>query len=151
MTIKQLSSALMEKRYKNSTVPEYARPVVRLSDKSANELTKTIVAYFEYKGIQAWRQSSEGRYLKGKEYTDWSGRKKEEKGMFIPRAHGAKGSADITATLPPLGRRLEIEVKFGKDRQSDVQKEFQRKVESMGGLYMIVRTWEEFVFQIEKI
>lgn len=149
MTLKELSKAIIDKKY--SAIPEHARPSVKLSDSSANELTKSIIAFFNYKGIMAWRQSSEGRYIKGKEYTDWMGRKKEEKGQYIPRAHGAKGSADITATLPPLGKRLEIEVKFGKDRQSPDQKKFQDQIEAMGGIYIIVRTWDDFIKQFNKL
>jgi hypothetical protein len=149
MTLKELSKAISDKNHPN--VPLHCRPNKPLSDSSANNLTKAIIAYFDYKGIQAWRQSSEGRYLKGKEYTDMFGRKKEEKGMYIPRAGGARGSADITCTIPPLGRRLEIEVKFGKDRQSDDQKKFQQQIESMGGIYIIVKTWQDFEFQINKL
>lgn len=149
MTLRELSKAIVDKQYSN--IPEHARPAVKLSDSSANELTKSIIAFFKYKGIMAWRQSSDGRYIKGKEYTDWMGRKKEEKGQYIPRAHGAKGSADVTATLPPLGKRLEVEVKFGKDRQSPDQKRFQDQIEAMGGIYIIVRTWDEFIQQFNKL
>jgi hypothetical protein len=127
MTLRELSEAIAIKKYAN--IPEHARPVKKLKENSANELTKSILAYFEYNDIMAWRQASEGRYIKGKEYTDWAGRKKEEKGMYIPRSKGGKGSADVTATLPPYGRRLEIEVKYGKDRQSPVFTASQMKKE----------------------
>ena len=79
------------------------------------------------------------------------GRSVREKGMYIPRSKAAKGSGDITVILPPLGRRLDVEVKYGKDRQSDDQKRFQSELEAMGGLYIIVRTWEDFMHQIVKI
>lgn len=149
MTLKELSTAIIAKKY--SSIPAHARPIVRLGEGSANELTKSILAYFEFKGIKAWRQSSEGRFIQGKEYTDWMGRKKQEKGQYIPRAGGAKGSADITATLPPLGRRLEVEVKYGKDRQSPDQKKFQEEIEAMGGIYIIVRTWDDFITKMKQI
>ncbi len=38
-----------------------------------------------------------------------------------------------------------IEVKIGKDRQSDSQKEYQRKVEKAGGIYIIIGTFDEFI------
>lgn len=151
VTLKELSAAIVEKKYKNSSVPKHAIPPVKLSESGANELTKAILAYFnDYKGIKANRQSSEGRYLKGQEYTDWMGRKKEEKGFYIPRTGSAKGAADITVTLPPMGRRCEIEVKYKKDVQSDVQKKYQAEIEAMGGIYMIVRTWDDFQEQIRQ-
>lgn len=148
MTLKELSEAISIKKYGH--VPNHARPVKRLSEGSANELTKSVLAWFEFKGIMAYRQASEGRYIKGKEYTDWKGAKREEKGMYIPRSKSNKGAGDISVTLPPNARRLEIEIKFGKDKQSPEQKKFQQQIEAMGGLYMIVRTWDGFIFEINK-
>lgn len=149
MTLKQLSEQIAAKRYAN--IPKHAWKQVKFSDSGANELTKAVLGYFELKDIKAWRQASEGRFIRGKQYKDWAGRSKEEKGRYIPRSKAAKGSGDITAIIPPLGRRLDIEVKYGKDRQSDDQKKFQAELESMGGIYIIVRTWEDFYHQITKI
>ena len=149
MTLRELAEQIAAKRYAN--IPKHAWKIVKFSDSGANELSKAILGYFELKGIKANRQSSEGRYIQGKEYTDWAGRKKRENGKYIQRSKASVGSGDITVTLPPLGRRLDIEVKYGKDRQSDVQKKFQSELEAMGGIYIIVRTWEDFYHQITKI
>lgn len=151
MTLKQLASSYTDMKYKDSTVPQYGRPSHHFSDKSANDLTKAILAFFEIKHIKAWRQASEGRFLPGTTTTNVIGQRITQKGKFIPRAGGAVGSADITCTIPPLGRRLEIEVKYGKDRQSDAQKKFQQEIEEMGAIYIIVKTWEDFQDQIMKI
>jgi len=149
MTLRELAEQIAAKRY--AKIPKHAWKNVKFSDSGANELTKAILAYFELKGIKAWRQASEGRFIQGKEYKDMYGRSVREKGMYIPRSKAAKGSGDITVILPPLGRRLDVEVKYGKDRQSDDQKRFQSELEAMGGLYIIVRTWEDFMHQIVKI
>jgi hypothetical protein len=149
MTLRELSKAISDKNHPN--VPLHCRPNKPLSDSSANALTKAIIAYFDYKGIKAWREASEGRYLKGKEYTDMFGRKKEEKGMYIPRASSNKGAGDIMAVIPPHGKMLSVEVKHGKDYQKPDQKEFQKELESMGGIYIIVKTWQDFEFQINKL
>lgn len=150
MTLKQLAAAYTDMRYKDSTVPQYGRPSQHFSDKSANDLTKAILAWFEVKKIKAWRQSSEGRFLPGTTTTNVIGQRITQKGKFIPRAGGAVGSADITCTIPPLGRRLELEIKFGKDRQSDAQKTFQTEIEAMGAIYIIVKTWPDFIEQIKR-
>lgn len=149
MTLKQLAKMISDDR--GYSVPEHARLIRPLSDKNANELTKSILAYFKFKNIKAWRQASEGRYIKGNDYTDWMGRKKEEKGIYIPRANAGLGAGDICAVMPPLGRMLSIEVKHGKDYQKPDQKIFQVEVEASGGLYMIVKTWDDFWVQINKI
>ena len=56
---------------------------------------------------------------------------------------GMKGSRDIKCCIN--GRFVAIEVKFGADRQSEVQKEYEQKVKRAGGIYLIVRNFDEFV------
>ena len=62
--------------------------------------------------------------------------------MFTPST-GTKGSADISAIIQ--GRSVKIEVKFGKDRQSEVQKQYQESVESAGGIYYIAKDFDSFI------
>lgn len=52
---------------------------------------------------------------------------------------GVVGMADITGILPPGGRRLEIEVKAGKDQMRIMQHAFKAMIEGAGGLYLIAR------------
>ncbi len=152
MTLKEFSQLYYDKMYEGSKVPLHAQLRKQFRDGSANELTNAILAYFKFKGIVAARQASEGRYLQEKKVTNVIGQTiTVERGRYIPRDKKAKGSGDITVTLPPYGRRLDIEVKYGKDRQSDVQKAFQTSLESMGGLYIIVKTWQDFYDQINKL
>ena len=55
-----------------------------------------------------------------------------------------RGSADLSATLAPHGRALKVEVKVGRDRQRDEQKTYQAQIEATGGIYLIVRDFDEF-------
>lgn len=52
---------------------------------------------------------------------------------------GLEGSPDIVGILEinEVGYFLGIEVKVGKDRQSTMQKNFQRMVEGLGGFYKV--------------
>ena len=59
---------------------------------------------------------------------------------YIPTT-GTKGSADVSATIQ--GRSVKIEVKI-KDRQSEAQKEYQQRIETAGGVYWLVRSFDEF-------
>jgi len=149
MTLKDLSTAVHNKKYAGSNVPEHARPKKVFNDKSANELTQAIIAYFELIGWMAHRQISEGRYIPGKEYTNVMNQRKQMKGTWIPRSKAAKGCGDIRC-LTNKGVTIEIEVKSGKDRQSPDQKEYQKKLEAMGGIYLIAKTWDGFFFEISK-
>ncbi len=53
------------------------------------------------------------------------------------------GSADISATIK--GRSVKIEVKIGKDRQSEAQKRYQEMIERAGGIYIIAKDFDSFV------
>jgi len=55
----------------------------------------------------------------------------------------SKGTADISATIK--GRSVKIEVKIGKDRQSEAQKQYQAKVEQSGGIYFIAKDFSAFM------
>lgn len=42
-----------------------------------------------------------------------------------------------------------IELKVGKNGQTELQKDFQLKVESMGYLYKVIRSFDEFMQEVE--
>jgi hypothetical protein len=144
MTLSELSKALSDKNHGN--VPAHCRPVKKFSDKSANDLTKAIIAYANLKDWFAERQSSEGRYRPGKEYENVIGKKVQMKGTWLPGQ--GKGKADIKAVIK--GRSIEIEVKHGADRLRPEQIEYKAKIERAGGVYIVVKTWDDFIFQISK-
>lgn len=51
---------------------------------------------------------------------------------------GIVGGGDVSGIMNG-GRRMEIEVKAGKDKQSDEQKGFQEMIRSLGGIYLVCR------------
>jgi len=144
MTLTQLSKALSDKLHSN--VPEHCRPVKKFSDNSANNLTKAIIAYAKLKDWFAERQSSEGRFRPGKEYENVIGKRVQMKGTWLPGQ--GKGKADIKAVI--RGRSIEIEVKHGADRLRPEQIEYKQRIEKAGGVYIVVKTFEDFIFQIQK-
>jgi hypothetical protein len=64
-------------------------------------------------------------------------------GIQWTKGTGTAGSADISATIK--GRSVKIEVKIGKDRQSEAQKKYQEMIERAGGVYIIAKNFDEFV------
>ncbi len=123
--------------------PDYV-PKTTYTDKTANGLTKCIVHWLNLNGWQAERISTTGRYIdNSKIVTDVLGnRKKIGSGKYI-KGSGTNGSADISATIK--GRSIKIEVKIGKDRQSDAQKKYQEMIEKAGGVYFIATDFDEFM------
>ena len=100
-------------------------------------------------GGQAERISNQGQYRAGKRIEVGTGEiqyTKELKGKWTP-GQGTKGTADISATI--RGRSVKIEVKQ-KDKQSEVQKQYQQSIESAGGIYQIFRDFDSFVEWYEK-
>jgi hypothetical protein len=118
-------------------------------DDSANSLTKCVIAYVQYMGGQAERISSQGQYRAGAKIKVGTGElahTKQLPGKWTP-GQSTKGTADISATI--RGRSVKIEMKYGKDVQSQVQKDYQAAIEKAGGVYIIVRTFDEFVVWYE--
>lgn len=63
-----------------------------------------------------------------------TGAYKTEKGHYV--RFGAKGAGDIIGCTPK-GRHLEIECKYGANKQSEAQLQRQQEVERRGGLYIV--------------
>ena len=129
---------------------------------NANSLTGAILNYIRYNGSHAERVNNYSRTVKDKYGND----------RYIPSA-GFKGTADIHACkifqVILTARKTDISTAFGigegwkkyglfvaievkqKDKQSEAQKYYQECVTKAGGVYMIVRNFDEFLKQWEEI
>ena len=144
------SVALVADRKRYPSLPEHARVVHRYNDKSANALTRCIIDYLRFNGCQAERISNMGRPVDGqKRYVDAVGFHRQIGSVTWIPGQGTPGTADISATV--AGRSVKIEVKHGKDRQSEAQKAYQKNVESAGGIYFIARSFGEFLIWYNQI
>jgi hypothetical protein len=145
MTLKDLQDLAMREHYKDKTLPEYARYIKPYSDKTANGLTRCIIDFINYSGGQAERISVTGRYIdNSKIVTDVIGRQRKiGSGQWI-KSSMTKGSADV-ASIIPGGKTVKWEIKIGKDKQSEHQKNYQQSVERAGGYYFSVSSWDDFL------
>ena len=136
-------------RLKHPTIDQKYLAFTNWKDDSANSLTSCVIAYVQYMGGQAERISSQGQYREGAKIQVGTGElahTKQLPGKWTP-GQSTKGTADISSTI--RGRSVKIEIKYGKDVQSQVQKEYQASIEKAGGVYIIVRTFDEFVIWYE--
>jgi len=119
-------------------------PPPKLKEAGANDLTRLVIDFLTYNDCQAERISSQGQYRDGKKtVTDCIGRKRTiGSGIWTPGT-STKGTADISATIK--GRSVKIEIKWGADRQSEAQKEYQNAIEKAMGIYIIVKTFDDFL------
>jgi hypothetical protein len=133
--IKDLERALTRAKYPK--LPYVDSFLTNWQDNSANALTKSICGFLQMSGCQAERINTMGVYRK-KYRTDGVAM-----GGQWTKGTGTPGSADISATI--RGRSVKIEVKYGKDRQSEAQKVYQKMIEDAGGVYYISRTFDDFI------
>lgn len=115
----------------------------KYSDRTANNLTKCVIDWLKLNNHQAERISVTGRYIDNSQIvTNCIGQTKRiGSGKWIKPSMQA-GTADISATIG--GMSVKIEIKIGKDRQSEVQKQYQYEVERSGGVYLIVGDFQSF-------
>lgn len=62
---------------------------------------------------------------------------------------GIDGQGDITGIIGKSGRRLEIEVKAGRDRMRDTQHAFQAMIVKASGVYILARDVERCLADLE--
>ena len=135
--------ALEDNIRKYPSTPPHCRPVFKYSDKTANGLTKCIIDYLNFSGHFAERISSMGRVIDNRQtYTNVIGQRVTiGSTKYIPGT-STKGTADISATIK--GKSVKIEVKIGNDRQSQNQKDYQKRTEQAGGIYIIAKNFADF-------
>ena len=123
---------------------ENCMPPANTKESGANDLTRLVIDFIIFNDGQAERISSMGRYIDGtKQVTDCIGRKRTiGTGKYV-KSTTTNGTADISATIK--GRSVKIEIKWKKDTQSDNQKKYQQSIEKSGGIYIIIKTFDDFI------
>ena len=122
--------------------PRYIAPR-KYCDRDANSLTRCVIDFLNLSGHMAERINCTGRYMdRSQTFEDVTGKVRTiGTGQWIPTS-GMKGTADISAVIQ--GRAVKIEIKI-RDAQSEDQKRYQQRIEAAGGIYLIVRSFAEFM------
>ena len=143
--VKDLEALAWEvKRQRFPDVPDYILVSEKYRDDSANGLTRCVIAYIQLLGGQAERINTMGRPIdQRKTFTDVLGHTHQVGSVKWIPGTSTRGSADISATIQ--GRSVKIEIKFGKDRQSEAQRKYAREVEAAGGIYYVCKDFTSFV------
>ena len=135
-------------RSKYPNVPLSCVALTKYIDTTANGLERCICDFIRYNGYQAERIKNTGRPIDNtQQVTDVLGRTQTIGSISYIKGTGTNGTADISATI--FGRSVKIEVKIGKDYQSQAQKEYQQSIESSGGQYWVVKDFDSFYFYYE--
>ena len=135
---------LQNHRVKFPSIPEAARYVPTFSDRKANGLTKMILTWFRLKGHQAERVNVLPVVRdRRKVVYDCIGRPRQIGSIEYRPSGSQRGSADIHAVVNSIA--IKVEVKTGRDVQSESQKVYEAQVVAAGGLYLLVRSFSQFL------
>ena len=133
-SVKELERLYFEmKKIKHPNNPGVIKTSFR--DDSANELTKTIIAWLKIHGYFGARVNTTGTYS-------------VKLGKYI-HSGARKGMADIQAIVNC--KHVSIEVKTGRDRIRPDQLKVKSEVEAAGGVYIVVSLFDNFLTQINEI
>ena len=114
---------------KEKTASILRRPKKTRNTSPTNQLTSDVIDYIRlHDKCDAWRVNSTGTYRDG---------------IGFVQNKSIKGFPDIIASLN--GRFVGIEIKFGKDFQSEDQKAVQARIEATNGRYLIVKDLDTFM------
>lgn len=117
---------------------------------SANTITAELLIRIpkEFPGARVWRQNRLSAMAVGRG------------GKLRHVSAGINGQGDITGIMPMSHRpdyygiavhgiRIEIEIKTPRDRQSQAQKDFQKMITDAGGIYIVARSVEQCIKELE--
>ena len=142
--------AIESLKAKYPSFPVHAIPVPKYSDATANGLTKCVIDFLNLSGHQAERISSMGRMIdKRQKSTDVLGRERIIGSLTYIKGTSTNGTADISSIIN--GKSVKIEIKIGKDKQSEAQKKYQQATEKAGGIYLITTNFDEFMEQYKML
>lgn len=150
MTLKDLTILQWQKDCSKTKMPADYVPKTKFSDKTANGLEKAICAYINLNGGMAERRKNSGRVIDDRKVVeDFMGNKRVlGSTRYIPGT-GRNGTSDVSGIWK--NKPIAIEVKIGKDRQSQAQKDYQHDFEKAGGIYIIAKDWNSFINEISKV
>lgn len=151
MTAKEhLKQLILEKTWKH--IPEHCRPSNPLSKystkRNANKIESMICDFLKLSGHHCERTKTTGRMIEGQTIQRGFYGSVKTKSKWIPGT-ATTGSSDLKAIVN--GRFVAIEVKYGQDRQSQSQRQYEADIITSGGVYMVVKSFEDFYDQYQKL
>ena len=137
--LEKMAAGVQQAKYPNFPYPIKAM----YRDDTANGLTKCIIDFLRLNGCQAERINTMGRPIdERRSVKDVTGHQRQIGSIRWVHATTTNGSADISAIIN--GRSVKIEVKIGRDKQSDAQRQYQHDIEKAGGVYLLIHNFTEF-------
>jgi hypothetical protein len=135
-SVKDFQTEHMVWKYRTMSIPDRLKIESLFDDKTANGLTKLIIAWLSVQGYFGARVNTGAVFDR-------------RKGIYRKGSGATAGMADVSAVIN--GRSVSIEVKIGKDKIRESQLRVKAAIEAAGGVYIIVRGFDDFLEQIKEI
>jgi uncharacterized short protein YbdD (DUF466 family) len=135
-SVKAFQREHMARKYAGRNIPQSCHIETPFDDKTANGLTKLIIAWMTMHNHFAARINSGAVY-------------DQRLGIYRKGSGATAGMADVNAVMG--GKSVSIEVKIGKDKIRESQLKVKAQIEQAGGVYIIVRSFDDFLQKIEEI
>jgi len=132
----------IQRRIDSPSIPANYIVGTKYTEKNANDIEKAIERFARITGFLAERTKTQGRFMAATYKDTANGRLTVSKEKFVTST-SRKGSSDMKLLIQ--GKPIYCEIKFGKDTQKADQKKYQADVERNGGVYIIVKTFEDFL------
>ena len=144
MTLKDLTLLQWQHDCSKTQMRSDYVPKTKFTDATSAGLERCICAYINLNGGMAERRKNTGRVIDDRKIvTDTLGHQRVLGGSRYVPGTGRNGTPDCSGVWK--GKPIGIEVKIGADRMSEAQKEYQKDFEAAGGIYIIARTFVQFV------
>lgn len=132
----------IDREIKSPSIPASYIVGTKFKESNANDIEKAIEKFASIVGFLAERTKTQGRLMEAKYKDTPQGRLTVSKQKFVTST-SRKGSSDMKLLIK--GQPIYCEIKFGRDTQKVDQKKYQEDVERNGGVYIIVKTFEDFL------
>lgn len=135
--------AWMNQDQQDQWIKAFGRPAKKKKQSPANALTSAVVQYCKLLGCATARINTTGIY--------------DERSGSWRFSGSTLGVEDVDVTVPikiagvSVGLKVAVEVKIGRDKQSDDQKKRQAEMQRVGAHYIIAKTFEEFKKEFDDI
>lgn len=133
----------IQKRIDSPSIPANYIVGTKYKETCANDIEKAIERFAKVVGFLAERTKTQGRQMDAKYINTSLGRVQVSAPKYVTST-SRKGSSDMKLLIPNIGY-VACEIKFGRDTQKPDQVKYQKDVEKNGGIYIIVKTFEEFI------
>lgn len=132
----------IQRRLDSPSIPEHYIVGTKYTENNANDIEKAIERFARIVGFHAERTKTQGRKMDAVWKDVPGGRMQVSKEKFVTST-SRKGSSDMKLLIQ--GVLITAEIKYGKDTQKADQKKYQQDIERNGGIYVIFKTFEDFL------